>query len=124
MKPKRETGIQRMKEILGENAEEIVKSFEAVSPDFANYVVEFAYGDLYTRKGFSDMHRELAAVACLIGQKNTGLPLKAHMNAMLNVGWTKADITELLIYLVGYVGFPACVEALATLKTILEERND
>lgn len=114
-------GRRRLKEILGEKSENIIKMFEAISPDFANYVVEFAYGDLYTRKNFSDKYRELAAVACLIGQGNTGLPLKAHLNGMLNVGWSKEEIIELLIFLVGYAGFPPCVEAINIFKQVLEE---
>lgn len=118
---KREIGKQRIKEIIGEKSEGIIKMFEAISPDFANYVLEFGFGDLYSRKGFSDKHRELVAVACLIGQGNTGLPLKTHLGAMLNVGWTKEEIIELLIFLVGYVGFPSCVEAISAFKEIIEE---
>ncbi len=118
-----EIGRKRIKEILGEQAVDIIKSFESVSPDFANYVVNFAYGDLYTRPAFTDKLRELAAVACLIGQGNTGLPLRAHIKGMLNVGWKKEDIIELFIFLVGYVGFPSCVSALGVLKEILSEEN-
>ena len=118
---KRESGKQRINEILGEKSEQIISMFEKISPDFANYILEFAYGDLYSRKGFSDKYRELAAVACLIGQGNTGIPLKAHLTAMLNVGWKKEDIIELFIFLVGYVGFPACVEAITVFKQIIEE---
>lgn len=117
----RESGKQRMKEIIGDNSKNIIKMLETISPDFANYVTDFAYGDLYARKGLSDKHRELAAVACLIGQGNTGLPLKTHLNAMINVGWTKEDIIELLICLLGYVGFPSCVDAIMNLKQIIEE---
>lgn len=80
---KREIGKQRIKQIIGEKSENILKVFEEISPDFANYIIEFGYGELYTREGFSDKYRELAAVACLIGQGNTGLPLKAHLNGML-----------------------------------------
>lgn len=118
---KRDTGKKRIKEILGERSENIIQMFNNISPDFANYVLDFAYGDLYAREGFSDKYRELAAVACLIGQGNTGLPLKAHLNGMLNVGWTKAEIIELLIFLIGYVGFPPCVEAITVVKQIIEE---
>lgn len=43
---KREIGKQRIKEILGEKSENIIKILESISPDFANYVLDFAYGDL------------------------------------------------------------------------------
>lgn len=72
---------------------------------------------------FSDKYRELAAVACLIGQANTGLLLKAHINGMLNVGWQKPEIIELFIFLIGYAGFPACVDAIMTLKQVIEENS-
>lgn len=121
---KTELGKQRIKEILGEKSEQIIEMFEAISPDFSNYILDFGYGDLYTRKGFTDKYRELAAVACLIGQGNTGLALKAHLNGMLNVGWTKDEIIELLIFLVAYAGFPPCVEAITTLKQITEEQAE
>ena len=98
--------------------------FEKISPDFANYVLEFAYGDLYCRNGFSDKYREIAAVSCLIGQGNTGLPLKAHLNGMLNVGWTKNEIIELIIFLVAYSGFPACVDAIKTFMEIVEKLDN
>ena len=121
---KREIGTQRIKQIIGEKSENILKMFEEISPDFANYVLDFGYGDLYARPGFSDKYRELAAVACLIGQRNTGLPLKAHFHGMFNVGWTKEDILELLIFLLGYAGFPPCVDAIMMLKQVIDERNE
>jgi 4-carboxymuconolactone decarboxylase len=120
---KRKVGKQRLKEIFGEHAEDVINLCKSISPDFANYIVDFAYGDLYTRKGFSDKSRELAAVACLIGQGNTGLPLKAHLKGMLNVGWKKEEIIELLIFLVGYVGFPSCVDSIVILRHILAEKR-
>lgn len=120
---KRDIGKQRIKEILGDRSEAIIQQFEKISPDFAHYILDFGYGDLYARPGLSDKHRELAVVACLIGQGNTGLPLRSHFIGMLNVGWTKNDIIELLIFLTGYVGFPSCVEAMMTLQQIIEEQN-
>lgn len=120
---KRELGKQRIKQIIGDKSEGLLKMFEEISPDFANYIVDFGYGELYTRQGFSDKNRELAAVACLIGQGNTGLPLKAHLNGMINVGWTKDEIIELLIFLIGYAGFPSCVGAITTFKQVIDEMS-
>lgn len=117
---KQELGKKKLEEILGGNAEEIINNFKEISPDFANYIIEFAYGDLYARKGLSDKHKELAAVSCMIGQGNTGLPLKVHLRGMLNVGWTKEEIIEVLIFLVGYKGFPSSVDAILHLKDIVE----
>lgn len=120
---KYEIGLKRIQEIIGPNALGLLENFKAVSPDFANYIIEFGYGDLYDRKGFDDKSRELAAVSNLIGQGNTGLPLKAHIGGMLNVGWTKAEIIELIIFLTGYSGFPNAVEAIKTAKEVFDLRD-
>lgn len=121
---KREIGLKRIKEILGDKAEDIIAGFEKVSPDFANYIVNFAYGDLYDRKGISDKTREIAAVAAMIGQGNTGFPLKAHLNGMLNVGWTKQEVLEIIIFLVGYVAFPHAVNAIKMAEEVFNSREN
>ena len=121
---KNEIGRRRIKEVLGDKIEEALKAFEEISPDFTKYIIEFAYGDLYTRTGLADKSREIAAVSCLIGQHNTGLPLKSHLNGMLNIGWTKAEIIEVIIYLTAYAGFPSCVDAMQILKQVLVERGE
>ena len=66
--------------------------------------------------------RELAAVASLISQGKTGVPLRAHINGMLNVGWEKKEIIELIIFLIGYIGFPSTVEAIKTMQEVFSER--
>jgi 4-carboxymuconolactone decarboxylase len=119
-----EKALKRLREILGSNGTTIVESFRAISPDFANYIVNFCYGDLYTRQGLSDKDRELAAVASLISQGKTGLPLRAHIDGMLNVGWTKKEIVELIIFLIGYIGFPSTVEAIKTMHEVFSARSD
>lgn len=117
---KREIGKKRIIDILGAKSENIINELEKISPDFTNYLIEFGYGDLYTRKGLSDKERELAAVACLIGQGNAGLPLKAHLAGMLNVGWKKEEVIELLIFLTGFAGFSSSVDAIMQLQQITE----
>lgn len=120
---KKYIGKQRIKEVLGDQAEMALSQLSEISPDFVEYIITHGYGEIYVRKGISDKHRELAAISCLIGQGNMGLALKTHLTAMLNVGWTKDEILEVLILLTGYVGFPSCVEAMMILKDILVEHK-
>lgn len=118
---KQERGKIRIKEILGPTSDQVIEKLSAISKDFANYVVEFAYGDIYSRPGLTDKVREVAAVACLIGQGNTGMPLKSHLRGLLNVGHTKHEVLELLIYLTPYIGFPAIVDAMITADGLFKE---
>ncbi len=122
---KREIGVARVKAILGENAPDIIDDIlGGLSPDFANYIYDFTYGELYARNHFPDKILEVAAVSALLGQRNFGLPLKSHFKAMMNVGWEKKDIIELLLFLSNYVGFPAIVEAFGVLREVLKEVSE
>ena len=86
-------GKKHMEQVLGEaNTRELLKKIDAISQDYGHYVTDFAYGDLHSRKGLSDKERELAIVACLIGQRNTGAPLQVHLKGMLNVGWKPKEV--------------------------------
>jgi len=115
---KEKLGRQRMLEVLGSEAEGILNRFQSLSPEFTKHVLEFGYGSLYTREAFPDSILELAAVACLVGQRNSGGALKAHLGGMLNLGWSRKEITELLIFLTGFVGFPAIAEGIKMLNEL------
>lgn len=122
---KRELGEQRLKDVLGEKALEIINQrLGAISPDFANYIVEFTYGELYARRGLTDKSKELAAVTSLLAQHIFGLPLRSHFIGMINVGWQKEEIIELLIFLMNYLGAPTIVEAFVVLAETLKEVID
>jgi 4-carboxymuconolactone decarboxylase len=114
-------GEEKFKTMLGEKNWEVIQKITDISPDFAQYIVDMAYGDIFYRPGFSDKDRELAAVCCMIGQSNLGLPLKAHLRGMMKTGWTKQEIIELMIHLTAYVGFPNTVSALMLADEVFKE---
>ncbi|GAB4283678.1 MAG: carboxymuconolactone decarboxylase family protein [Opitutales bacterium] len=118
---KEEIGLKRIQEILGPEAHKLIERFSSISEDFSKYIVELAYGDFYARDGLSDKTREVAAISTLISQGNTGLPLKAHIRGMLNVGHTQREVIELLLFLIPYIGFPHIVDAFMTAETVFNE---
>lgn len=113
-------GFERFKEVVGE---EVLPALQAASPDFAKLVVDFVYGDLFLREGINDKTREVAIVACLVGQGNTGAPLKTHLKGMLNVGWTPAEIIEVLILLSAFRGFPSALESLSIFSEVIKAQK-
>ena len=42
-----ERGLAKLKEIDGAQGERVVESLKDIAPDFARYVIEFAFGDIY-----------------------------------------------------------------------------
>ena len=41
---------------------------------------------------------------------------------MLNVGWEKQEIIEVIILLIGVVGFPSAVDALKMAQEVFDEK--
>lgn len=58
-------GWERLKEIDGEAGERVIESLKEIAPDSAKYVIEFPFGDVYSRPGLESKSREIAAVAAL-----------------------------------------------------------
>ncbi|MBS0625675.1 MAG: carboxymuconolactone decarboxylase family protein [Verrucomicrobia bacterium] len=117
----REQGLRRIREVLGDKGVEAIENYFSMCPDFARYVTDFGYGEIYSRQGLNDKTRELAAVVSLITQGKTGLPLRVHLGGMLNVGWTKKEIVELIIFLIGFNGFPSTIDAIKTAYDVFGE---
>ncbi|WP_322081073.1 carboxymuconolactone decarboxylase family protein [Burkholderia sp. BCC1972] len=50
--------------------------------------------------------RRLATLAIVIARENRHDEVRVHLNACLHVGWTRSELTEVLIQLTGYIGWP------------------
>lgn len=50
--------------------------------------------------------RELATLAIAIARENQPAAVRLHLQACLRLGWTRSELTEVLIQLTGYVGWP------------------
>ena len=58
-------GWEKLKEVDGEGGKRVIESLEDIAPDFARYLIEFSFGDIYSRPGLDLKSRESAAVAAL-----------------------------------------------------------
>lgn len=81
-----ERGWLKLKEIDGKIGEEIFKSLESISPDLGKYIIEFSFGDVYSRKGTSLKQKEIAVVAALTAMGNAAPQLNVHINGALKRG--------------------------------------
>ncbi|MDN7797694.1 carboxymuconolactone decarboxylase family protein [Burkholderia vietnamiensis] len=50
--------------------------------------------------------RALATLAIVIALENRHDAVRRHLNACLRLGWTRSELTEVLIQLTGYLGWP------------------
>lgn len=118
-----ERGWEKLREIDGEAGERVIASLADIAPDFARYLIEFPFGDLYSRPGLDLPRREIAVVAALTALGNATPQLKVHLHAALNVGCTPTEIIEVLMLMSVYAGFPAALNGLFAAREVFAERG-
>jgi 4-carboxymuconolactone decarboxylase len=116
-------GLKQLHAVDGEAGVAVVESLRQVFPDFATYVVEFSFGDIYTRPGLGLRERELGVVAALCAMGNAAPQLRVHLHAALHVGCKPAEIVEMVMQMAVYAGFPAALNGLAEVRRVFDERG-
>ncbi len=58
-------GWDKLKEIDGAAGENVINALKDIAPDFADLLIEFPFGDVYSRQGLDLKSREIATVAAL-----------------------------------------------------------
>jgi 4-carboxymuconolactone decarboxylase len=111
-------GLAKLKEIDGQGGENVIKSLRDIAPDFARLLIEFPFGDIYSRPGLDLKTRELAVVAALTSLGNAQPQLKVHIQGALNVGCSEQDIIEVMMQMAVYAGFPAALNGLFAAKEV------
>ncbi|MBJ3815838.1 carboxymuconolactone decarboxylase family protein [Shimwellia pseudoproteus] len=114
-------GMAKLREIDGEAGEHVVASLADIAPDFAQYLVEFPFGDIYSRPGLDLQHREMAVVAALTAMGNAAPQLRVHIQAALNVGVSRQQIVEIIMQMAVYAGFPAALNGLAAAREVFHQ---
>lgn len=117
-----EAGLAALREIDGEGGEAVVASLKTISPDLGRFVIDFAFGRIYTRQGLSLHARELVTVASLAAMGCAVPQLKVHVHGFLNVGGTREQLVEVAIQISAYAGFPRAINAALAIKEVLDQR--
>ena len=76
-----ERGRRALAEIDGEAGNKVIAALADIAPDFADYVLEFPFGDIYSRPGLDLRAREIATIAALAAMGNAAPQLKVHIEA-------------------------------------------
>lgn len=112
-----ERGLKKMSEVYGI----AVGEFVAPLRDLGRYMVEFPYGDIYSRDGLAIRDREIATIAMLTALGGREPQLRVHIASALNVGLTADELEEIIIQTVIFAGFPTAINALNLLHESLSE---
>jgi 4-carboxymuconolactone decarboxylase len=114
-------GLEKIKQVYGQAGEGVIENLKDISPDFARYIIEFPFGDIYSRSGLDLKSREIAIVASLVTMGNALSQLKVHINGALNVGCSRTEIIEVIMQMAVYAGFPAALNGLFAAKEVFDQ---
>lgn len=116
-------GALKLREIDGEQGLAVVDALADVAPDLGRYVVEFAFGDVYSRDDLDDRQRQLVTIGALTALGGAEPQLVVHINAALNVGLTPHEIVGAITHTAPFTGFPRTLNAILTARTVFENRG-
>lgn len=116
-------GWRKLAEVDGHAGEQVIASLKDIAPDLARYIIEFPFGDIYSRSGLDLKSREIATVAALTAMGNAQPQLKVHIHGALNVGCTREEVIEVIIQMAVYAGFPAALNGIFAAKEVFTERD-
>lgn len=117
------TGVATLQSITGSSGESVVESLKDIAPDFSDWIVAFAYGDVMSRPGLDKPVRQIATIAALTALGTATAQLKVHIHGALNVGCTPQQITECIMQMAVYAGFPAAINGLVAARDVFVERR-
>lgn len=92
--------------------------------DVQRKLIEFCFGDTWGRDGsYIDLKtRRLLTIAALVSQGKER-QLRGHIGGALNQGITPEEITEAIVHLIAYVGFPSGLTALEIANDVFAARK-
>lgn len=105
----------------GAAGDRVLEALADICPDLGRYIIEFGFGDVYSRPGLTLQQRELATVAALTAIGTAGPQLKVHLAAALNVGLSRTEIIETIVQMSLYAGFPAALNGLFAAKEVFAQ---
>ncbi|MBI1290141.1 carboxymuconolactone decarboxylase family protein [bacterium] len=117
-------GLARLTAIHGDHGLGVMKSLEPICPDLARFIIEYPFGDIYSRPGLDPKSRQIATMASLVTLGHATSELKSHIRGSLNIGLTRTEIIELILQMSVYAGFPASINAMRAAQEVFEQLDN
>lgn len=114
-------GLAALREVAGPPGPRIVDELRDLAPDLGRYLVEYVFGDVYSRAGLDPHTRELASIAMCTALGTAAPQLRNHIRGFLNVGGTPEEVIEIITQMAGYAGFPAALNGMAAARAVFTE---
>lgn len=117
-------GMATRRSVLGDNhVDGATARMSEFDKDFQSFIVEGAWGSVWSRPGLSKRERSMITLALLaaLGHEDE---FAMHVRATANTGATPEDIKEALMHVAVYAGVPAANNAFRIAKQELGSRQE
>lgn len=123
---RRADGLDVLKTLLalpdGTDPESIADAtIEQLGEAMGSLVLDFAFGEVWSRPQLSRRDRSLVVIAALTAL-HMARELEVHIGGALNHGVTPEEVLEVMVTMVLYGGFPRAIEGMQLAKTVLAAR--
>ena len=117
-------GVEQLVEMLGPvRAQAIVERFRSLSPTFEQEAIAVVFGRTWSREALDRKTRSLCSIGILaaLGRSNA---LRIVFELAIKNGATLEEITEALLQVAIYAGYPAALDGLTVLESVLTQQSD
>lgn len=115
-------GIDILKQMTDDEGMKGINHLQDIFPDFGDRMVDFGFGQIYSRPNLELKLREVVTITALITQ-GAFEQLNFHINSALRVGLKQEEILEIILQCAAYVGFPKACSALVIAGQIFKENE-
>jgi len=83
----------------------------AIAPDFVDYTIEFPFCEIYSRPGLDIRSRQFVTISALV-TLGAFDQLRTHLRICRTIGVTATEVSEVIMQLAVYSGWPRALSAL------------
>jgi len=116
-------GFAALAALAPEKAQAVQDALADIAPDMGRFIVEFGYGDIFTRPGLDAVSRQTATIAALAALGNAAPQLRFHIEAGLAAGLSPQAVIDILYVATVFAGFPAGINAIAVAREVFAEKD-
>jgi 4-carboxymuconolactone decarboxylase len=97
-----------------------LQSPKEIDRDWRRFTTFTVFGDVWSRPGLELRNRSMITVAALTVLDRPS-ELRLHLRGALNVGVSRQELSEIILQMALYGGFPAAMEAMRIATEVFEE---
>lgn len=118
MSIRKELGLENLRHFTGELGIDSVEKLKESSPDLADFITEFAFGDIYSLPLLTERDKIIITLTTLVTQGELEA-LRLHFHSAKHIGLTNEEIKSILLHAIPYIGFPKVIKATQLFEEII-----